>query len=327
MKKDKCEIVRDLMPLVIDHAASESSCMLVEKHLIKCSECAAVYQQMGAFSSPTNDTHAQDQKMFRYLRRKRRLRRLPVILVVLLVGILLGVGGFYGWQYETTRLEQVMPLQQYTMTLAASENGDVLLLTYAAGDQVQNDLHFSSCVEGEKNVAYLWLTEANFPQKSTISSTSCYSVASLFCVAGDQQTPSVLGKDSQAAAFLSFGATRGFSLQFGNLPTTDAAAYLAAGTAPIMDDATPTDLATATDVATATDITEDSSVSAAVVEYDEIRQGTPASYVTLWNKGDALPQCSNTLADYFQSESVPASSVEYLFDHETMDPTTIPELQ
>ncbi len=326
MKKEKCEIIRDLMPLVIDHAASESSCELVDKHLLKCSECAAVFQQMGALPYTPADASKQDRHMLSSLRRKKRLRRLPLILILLIIGILLGGGGLYAWHSLTTDLNQVMPIQQYAMTLTTTEDGDGLLLTYADGKMVQNQLNASACVEDGKNVIYLWLTEAKIPQKANNQSTNCYHIASFFTVTGDQKSLRVWGTNSRTKAipFLSLSGTTGFSMRFYDLITTNASVYLASNTAPVIDDdATPTDLA----LASATDVTVADSDLTSVVEYDEIRQGTPEQYVTLWAKGDALPRCSDELAAYFRTESTSTAEVTYDTMAESIDPATIPELQ
>ncbi len=47
MKKD-CEVVRDLMPLVLDDVASDGSKHMVSAHLQTCAECAAYMNQLKA---------------------------------------------------------------------------------------------------------------------------------------------------------------------------------------------------------------------------------------------------------------------------------------
>lgn len=42
----ECEIVRDLLPLYIDEACSESSAQMIEAHLPECGECTQIYQAM-----------------------------------------------------------------------------------------------------------------------------------------------------------------------------------------------------------------------------------------------------------------------------------------
>ena len=47
MKKD-CEVVRDLMPLVLDDVASDGSKHMVSAHVQTCAECAAYMNQLKA---------------------------------------------------------------------------------------------------------------------------------------------------------------------------------------------------------------------------------------------------------------------------------------
>ena len=42
----QCEIVRDLLPLYIDNACSESSAEMIEAHLPECDECTSIHQAM-----------------------------------------------------------------------------------------------------------------------------------------------------------------------------------------------------------------------------------------------------------------------------------------
>ena len=42
----KCEIIKDLLPLYCDDALSDVSKQEVEKHIIKCTECQKVYEDM-----------------------------------------------------------------------------------------------------------------------------------------------------------------------------------------------------------------------------------------------------------------------------------------
>lgn len=47
MKKD-CEVVRDLMPLVLDDVASDGSKHMVSTHVQTCAQCAAYMNQLKA---------------------------------------------------------------------------------------------------------------------------------------------------------------------------------------------------------------------------------------------------------------------------------------
>ena len=48
MKKNDCNVIRDLMPLVLDRVASDESRGLVEEHMETCEECRKEYEKMKA---------------------------------------------------------------------------------------------------------------------------------------------------------------------------------------------------------------------------------------------------------------------------------------
>ena len=59
--KRKCNVARDLMPLVIDGVASEDSQQYVDEHIAECTECALTYgamrvhnQEQSGFSGKNN---------------------------------------------------------------------------------------------------------------------------------------------------------------------------------------------------------------------------------------------------------------------------------
>ena len=64
MKKNDCNVIRDLMPLVLDRVASDESRALVEEHMNSCEEC----RKQGRFVKATVVDHIVphrgDQKLF-----------------------------------------------------------------------------------------------------------------------------------------------------------------------------------------------------------------------------------------------------------------------
>ena len=61
MNKKECRVMRDLMPLCIDGAASEASRELVVKHVWECEECAKVYAEMqGHLLAPKEEQQEQE---------------------------------------------------------------------------------------------------------------------------------------------------------------------------------------------------------------------------------------------------------------------------
>lgn len=74
--KQECEIVRDLMPLVLDDVASDGSKHMVSAHVQTCAECAAYMNQLKA-DLPAGqkgavDSHAAFDAAAQTLRKQKR---------------------------------------------------------------------------------------------------------------------------------------------------------------------------------------------------------------------------------------------------------------
>lgn len=98
MKKD-CEVVRDLMPLVLDDVASDGSKHMVSAHVQTCAECAAYMNQLKA-DLPAGQKGAVDSRAAfdaaaQTLRKQKRRRTLRNILLGALIVCILGLANLY----------------------------------------------------------------------------------------------------------------------------------------------------------------------------------------------------------------------------------------
>ncbi len=83
--KYKCEMVRDLIPLCLDNAASQASKETVIEHLSECPECKGYYDR--SLKEPAADQELQEAnhnylKIAKKLRRRKTITRISVILVI-----------------------------------------------------------------------------------------------------------------------------------------------------------------------------------------------------------------------------------------------------
>lgn len=46
LMNDQCDVIKDLLPLYVDGACSDSSSQMIRRHLSECEECAKAYQKM-----------------------------------------------------------------------------------------------------------------------------------------------------------------------------------------------------------------------------------------------------------------------------------------
>lgn len=138
---NKCNVARDLMPLVIDGVASEESQQYVDEHIAECTECALTYGAMRVELPRANQEkeRAEMEKAAKKLRRKHILRGIvgTVLSVMIVMACYFGIQRGLNWHAEKQIIERYI-----------CENGDLKLeaLYYDASQQpgdlrVQVDIH------------------------------------------------------------------------------------------------------------------------------------------------------------------------------------------
>lgn len=94
--KFECDLIRDLMPLCADDAASESSKKAVQSHIAVCTECAREWDSIRSELTVTADAPPPESK---YADAARRYRNKRAILIF--IGFLLMLGLWYLSQWLT----------------------------------------------------------------------------------------------------------------------------------------------------------------------------------------------------------------------------------
>lgn len=124
--KQECEIVRDLMPLVLDDVASDGSKHMVSAHVQTCAECAAYMNQLKA-DLPAGQKGALDSRAAfdaaaQTLRKQKRRRTLRNILLGALIVCILGLANLYcfDWLMNKTR---PIPTSEYGIQLSKLADG------------------------------------------------------------------------------------------------------------------------------------------------------------------------------------------------------------
>ena len=93
-KNIPCAVVQDLMPLVIDGAASEESSQAVSKHVSECSVCSKIYSEMqSAVPAPVASEKAEQgfHQAFKHQRKRFRTWKIAVLCLSLVLVICLGI--------------------------------------------------------------------------------------------------------------------------------------------------------------------------------------------------------------------------------------------
>ena len=128
--KHECNVARDLMPLVLDDAASEESNQLLTEHLEECDACREYFGGMkAALPIAAKANSEQEQKAFdtaaHKARKKRRRRIWRNVLIGVLIGALVAVGAYWTWGQLTQSLNTLVYHGQYDVHLSQLDNGRV----------------------------------------------------------------------------------------------------------------------------------------------------------------------------------------------------------
>ena len=83
--KYKCDVVKDLMPLCLDHEATKASEQTVIEHLAECKECATYYEALDKDVLPTEEKKEfeNNYRMLAERLRKRKITRKIFSMVVI----------------------------------------------------------------------------------------------------------------------------------------------------------------------------------------------------------------------------------------------------
>lgn len=85
--KYRCDMVKDLMPLCLDHEASESSEQTVIEHLAECKECTKYYEALGKEIEPMGENSDNENKYVSLASKLRKRRKITGVLLGFFVGM------------------------------------------------------------------------------------------------------------------------------------------------------------------------------------------------------------------------------------------------
>lgn len=137
--KNECNIVRDLLPLCIDGAASEDSRKLVEEHTAICEDCGKTRREM-MLALPTDKEPEAEQAMLNKAAKKLRRERKRRIVAMIVIGLLLGVALIFGGKAldHYLRYDYCVPvaLKDYDVRLSYLESGRIVCSILQSGMDV-----------------------------------------------------------------------------------------------------------------------------------------------------------------------------------------------
>lgn len=165
MKKNDCNIIRDLMPLVIDGVASEESRKLVNEHIVGCETCSQQYSAMRAeMPRESQAEHDEEQKLFTdaliSVRIKKLTRRVTAILIIAAICLTAGFGGLY--LYDALFRKRTAPIDnaKYTLTLSQLRDGRIVITADYSSINYDTATFSESYLTDGKMIEYCYLAAA-----------------------------------------------------------------------------------------------------------------------------------------------------------------------
>ncbi|MBQ8161701.1 MAG: zf-HC2 domain-containing protein [Clostridia bacterium] len=165
MKKNECNVVQDLIPLVIDRVASDESRELVETHISVCEDCRKKYEAMKADlpKAVRTEYEYEQQKFVDALMnvRKKRLRRR--ILSICLAAFICMAAAFAGiFAYDELFHQHTVPVNNslYALSLSRLKNGSIVVSSDESRIHFDRTVHYKVVPEDGQNVYYVYCSAA-----------------------------------------------------------------------------------------------------------------------------------------------------------------------
>lgn len=158
--KVECEVIRDLMPLYVDGAASEGSRAMVEEHLAECEPCQEMLEEMRQeviSEPPRTEAGGVVQK----LRRQRSKRIVLLVLLGVALTLVLAVFALRGWNYFYNDFVALTPMEGYSLELIPQEDVQVILNILNGQQQVLN-----AYFDEQTGELFLWSTTTRLFRKT-----------------------------------------------------------------------------------------------------------------------------------------------------------------
>ncbi len=162
MKKNDCNVIRDLMPLVLDCAASDESRELVENHIAACGECREQYDAMkSALPESARAEYEEEQKQFtealKAVRKKRLKRRIRLIALTACLCLAAVLAGLFVYDALFWKYTSVVDNSLYSLSLAETKNGRYIVTADMSRIHFNTMTECSDVAAGEEYISYICL--------------------------------------------------------------------------------------------------------------------------------------------------------------------------
>ena len=158
--KHECDIVRDLMPMVVDGTASEKSKAMVAEHIGECAPCRDILDEMRQDIAPET-ARQEDAGLIRKLRRRRRIRTALLVLLGMALCAMLAVVGWRGWLYYFEADVVLVAQENYIVELVHHDVYGTQTIWRFMGGRAQV---YNSYFDQETGDLYFWSTTSRLPK-------------------------------------------------------------------------------------------------------------------------------------------------------------------
>lgn len=166
----KCDMIKDLIPLVIDNAASATSTAAVRDHIAVCRECQKAYTLMQSELRPDQAGESSGEEMIRMAKRirQRRLRkRILGALLCLVIGVGLTLGGMWGWTRLRYRYTQPVDTKGYSVFLSELRDGSAVVSVDLRGRYECTLVEVSEVEKDKGRLLYITAKQAIWPERAS----------------------------------------------------------------------------------------------------------------------------------------------------------------
>lgn len=173
--KHECDIVRDLMPMVVDGTASEKSKAMVDEHVAECAPCRDMFDEMRQDIAPQT-ARQEDTTLVRKLRGRRRIRTALLVLMGMALCAVLAVVGWRGWLYYFEADVVLVAEENYSVEVVHHDIYGTQTIWRFLGGRAQV---YNSYFDQETGDLYFWSTTSRLP-KPALTAVSVNSEEQLY---------------------------------------------------------------------------------------------------------------------------------------------------
>ena len=132
MKKNDCNIIRDLMPLVLDRVASNESREAVETHILSCEECRKQYDaMMSDLPEEIRAEYEEEQKQFtdalKAVRKKKLRHRICTVALAALACMAAVLVGLFAYDALFWKMTVPVDNQYYSLSMCETKSGQYVI--------------------------------------------------------------------------------------------------------------------------------------------------------------------------------------------------------